>query len=600
DVCHLNEGHAAFVALERIRRLIEDHDLSFDEARQQAAASHCFTTHTPVPAGIDRFPADMIKAYFKDFHPSLKLDMEGLLALGRDDVFNKKEPFSMATLAIRTADWCNGVSQLHGEVSRGMWQGIWPGVPEQEIPIGAVTNGVHASTWLIPEIADALDAHTAPGHRRQHPEDFDAFKAIHHVPDEDLWTIHEKYRQRLVDFASKTNPFRPERLGPSYRAPKGLDPHALTIGFARRFATYKRGNLLLRDPQRLLNLLNHPEHPVQFVIAGKAHPADHQGKELIQQLVRFADDHGVGHRLVFLENYDMQVARYLVQGSDVWLNNPRRGMEASGTSGMKAAMNGIPNCSILDGWWDEAYTPHVGWAIGHREDYDDPNTADHYESRALYDLLENHIAPEFYARDTTGIPRQWVHRMKQSIAELGPFFNTNRMVAEYTQDYYLPAVDRAHRLAADRFKPAVTLAGEKARLRYAWPSVHITDVALAWDSVPADQPLPVTVTVETGGLPDDALLAEACYGTVSPTGQITDFHARQLERDLVASTPDLAVFKGELHAHHPGRQGLCVRVVPAADLPSPIHEPGLIRWFGQAKPTPPTKEEPAKEAAATA
>ncbi|MEO1237557.1 MAG: alpha-glucan family phosphorylase, partial [Planctomycetota bacterium] len=451
DVCHMNEGHSAFLALERIRRLIEDHDLAFDEARQMAASSHVFTTHTPVPAGIDRFPADMVKRYFEGFAPSLRLDMEGVLALGRDDVTNKQEPFSMATLAIRTSDACNGVSKLHGEVSRDMWRAVWPKVPEHEIPITHVTNGVHARTWLADELQELLDRHVGE-HWREHPEDHAVWDAVHRIPDEELWRMHEHRRHALIAWARQTlrRQLADRGVAPAKIAEcvEGLSDNALTVGFARRFATYKRGNLILRDPERLKAILAHATRPVQFLIAGKAHPADGGGKDLIRQLVKFGLESEAGHKVVFLENYDMGVARHLVQGCDVWLNTPKRGMEASGTSGMKAALNGGLNCSILDGWWDEAYTPDVGWAIGRRETYPNQDVADDIESRALYDLFESEVVPMFYDRDDHGVPRAWVARMKSCIAKLAPFFNTNRMVQQYAEELYFPALARTEQLSA--------------------------------------------------------------------------------------------------------------------------------------------------------
>ncbi len=581
DVCHLNEGHAAFVALERIRNLIAKHDLTFDQARQQAAASHLFTTHTPVPAGIDRFPSELVKRYFTHYHDGLRLDMEGMLALGRDDVFDRKQPFSMATLAIRTSDWCNGVSALHGEVSRDMWKDIWPQVPIEEVPIGHVTNGCHVSSYLSPEMADLIDSQAGEGRRRQNPTDYTVFEAVYDVPDDQFWAVHQERRRRLIAYAADTHRRRPPQLGPARQLHAALDPNALTVGFARRFATYKRGTLFLSDAPRLLRLLRDPDRPVQFVIAGKAHPADHAGKELIQQIVQFAEAHDVSGRILFLENYDIQVARYLVQGCDIWLNTPRRGMEASGTSGMKSAINGIPNCSILDGWWDEGYTPDVGWAIGHRETYDDPATADRLESRALYELLEQGILPEFYQRDAAGLPTRWVRRMKDSIAGLAPFFNTNRMVQEYAESYYLPALQRARRLGRDDLKPAVQLADAKDELRSAWSSLHIEHVEIPelTAGLKPGAPIDVFARVHLGSLKPEQLHVEVCHGPVGVSGQLTALTVARLTP--TEQTNGLTRFEGRLKPVGSGRHGLAVRIVPSCDIVSPVHEPGLILWHGQ-------------------
>ncbi|MEM7682917.1 MAG: alpha-glucan family phosphorylase [Planctomycetota bacterium] len=607
DICHLNEGHAAFVALERIRRLLEDHPgLSFDEARQMAAASHVFTTHTPVPAGIDRFPSALVEKYFRQFHPSLHLDMEGVLALGRDNVFDKTEPFSMATLAIRTSDFCNGVSKLHGEVSRDMWKAIWPGVPAPEVPIGHVTNGVHAKSWLHADLAEALAAQTddlpknASLDAKLDRALVEPFEAVRKIPDEELWRIHQECRKALLAFCCKVSPVRPEHLGPARHYDAPLDPQGFTVGFARRFATYKRGALFLQDPERLLRLVRSETYPVQFVIAGKAHPADFGGKELIQRIVRFADDHDVAHRIVFVENYDIHVARMLVQGCDIWLNNPRRGMEASGTSGMKSAMNGVPNCSILDGWWDEAYEPEVGWAIGGRMNLDNEQAADRIESRALYNLLEQEIVPEFYDRDANGVPRAWVQRMKASIARLGHAFSTNRMVQDYATRYYLPAIERATRMASDDLAPARELARCKGTLRYAWPAVRVRSVAAhAPGAVRPDHDVDVVVEIEHDGLNPADLRVQACIGEADSTGALGDLAVAELDLNPAKNGQDgISQYTGRVRPDRPGRFGLCVRVLPACDLPTPVSEPGLIRWHGQVEAAPAhTAAAPAKAGA---
>ncbi|MEM9882440.1 MAG: alpha-glucan family phosphorylase [Planctomycetota bacterium] len=600
EVCHMNEGHSAFLALERIRRLIEDHDLSFDQAREQAAASHVFTTHTPVPAGIDRFPAEMVKRYFEAFCPSLRLDMEGLLALGRDNVFNQNEPFSMATLAIRTSGACNGVSKLHGEVSRDMWQGIWPRVPQEEVPIGHVTNGVHARTWLSDDLLRLMERYVG-GRFREQPADHGVWEEVNQIPDEALWRMHEERRRALIVWARQTLRKQLSRRGVApdriLECVEGLSDDALTVGFARRFATYKRGNLILRDPERLKAILHHAERPVQFLIAGKAHPADGGGKDLIRQLVRFGLESEAGHKVVFIENYDMAVARYLVQGCDVWLNTPKRGMEASGTSGMKAAMNGVLNCSILDGWWDEAYTPEVGWAIGRREQYTDQDHGDELESRALYDLLENQIVPLFHQRDEHGVPRAWLAKMKASIGKLGPFFNTNRMVQQYAERFYFPAARRAVALAADGLAPAVKLAKQKGRLRYCWDQLKVLEV-----DADTDRPLGVAeartlkVTVDFGGLEPEELRVQAYAGPMDNDNHITAGHATDLTHAESLGSGKHR-FTGSLSADASGRHGFAVRIVPGGTLFDPLSEPGLIHWEAHA-PVPAAAKEP--EPAATA
>jgi len=598
-VCHMNEGHSAFLGLERIRRLIEDHDISFDEARGQAAASHVFTTHTPVPAGIDRFPPDMIERYFADYHASLRLDMEGLLALGRDNVFNKNEFFSMATLAVRTADWANGVSKLHGEVSRGMWKGIWPNVPENEVPIQHVTNGVHARSWLSADLISLLDRYI--GARWQNdPADQSVWKAINDVPDEELWRVHERRRQKLIVWGRRVLREQLEARGVNPKAIReqgeALSDNALTIGFARRFATYKRGNLLLRDPERLLKMLGSADRPIQFLIAGKSHPADGGGKELIRQIVKFAAETQGGHRIVFIENYDINVARYLVQGCDVWLNTPRRGMEASGTSGMKAALNGVLNCSILDGWWDEAYESDLGWAIGRRENHTNPDAGDDIESKALYDLFENDIIPMFYNRNEQGMPRLWVERMKACIEKLAPFFNTNRMVQEYATNFYLPAAKRTKALAQNDLQGSKDLARQTAKMRQAFPKLRV-------DSVEADTSKPLGVRedlkihaeVNLQGLTPAEVRVQAYCGVLDNGGQMQGNAASDMQ--VVQELGDGRYrFEGSISAATSGRHGFALRIIPGGDIFADITVPGLIYWEGQeqlSKPAP-SKDKAAK------
>ena len=600
DVCHMNEGHSAFLALERIRRLIDQHDVSFDEARQQAAASHVFTTHTPVPAGIDRFPPDMMERYFKRYVPALRLDMEGLLALGRENVFNPNEFFSMAVLALRTSDYANGVSQLHGHVSRRMWQGIWPNLPEEEIPLTHVTNGVHARSWLSADLMYLLDRYLG-ARWQQKPADHSVWENVHEVPDEELWRAHERRRQKLIVWARRELRQQLEARGTNPEhirdACEALNPNALTIGFARRFAVYKRGTLFLRDPERIKKLLSDTDRPVQFLIAGKAHPADAEGKEFIRQIVNFARNEDAGHRIVFLENYDIRVARYLVQGCDLWLNTPRRGMEASGTSGMKGALNGVLNCSVLDGWWDEAYTSELGWAIGRGEEYANPETANDLESQALYDLLEKEIIPQFYDRDGQGVPRQWVHRMKQCIARLAPAFNTNRMLQEYAQHLYLPASHRARKLEADGLDKARTLAAQKVRLRESWDKLRVEKVEAQTDQpLGVRQNLPIRAVVDLHELKPSEVSVQAYTGTLDNDGRLISGIATDLKHERHMGKGRHR-FTGELTPANSGRHGFAVRIVPGGEIFEGVVEPGLIHWEGTEQEEEETKQ-PSEEKSA--
>jgi glycogen phosphorylase len=580
-VFHMNEGHSAFLALERCRVLLDNSPLTFDEARQAVMSTNVFTTHTPVPAGIDTFSPELMLKYFKGFIPSLKLDDEGFLALGREDVTNKKQGFSMAVLAIRLADSVNGVSCLHGEVSRKMWHNIWPQVPPDEVPIRHVTNGIHARSWLAPDIQFVLDRYLS-GKWMSDPTDHSVWEGVLQIPDEELWRAHERSRERLVSWVRSSLHEQLQRRGASYDeaqvAEEVLDPEALTIGFARRFATYKRGALIMRDKARLMRLLENTKQPIQFIFAGKAHPADHEGKELIKTIVNFARDPAVRRRMVFLENYDISVARHLVQGVDVWLNTPRRPYEASGTSGMKAAVNGVLNCSILDGWWVEGYSPDVGWAIGHGETYPDANYQDTLESNALYDLLEKQIVPLFYDRGVDNMPRHWIARMKQCMRKLAPAFNTNRMVRDYAEKFYVPALIRGQALQADGLDRSVKLAHLKQDLHRRWPGVKVVGVHTSGNgNFKVGQQLQVEALVDLPELNPNDVAVELYAGPLNATGQIERPQRLRMKYGQQMA-PGRHLFVGQIDCQSSGRQGFAIRVVPGNhDLATPF-EPGLIVW----------------------
>ncbi|MEQ1935915.1 MAG: alpha-glucan family phosphorylase, partial [Fimbriimonadaceae bacterium] len=450
SVCHMNEGHAAFMAIERIRQHVEASGSDFRTARQLNVSGNVFTTHTPVPAGFDEFPADLVEKHVGKLAAQARLPFADFLRMGRLDPEDTTSKFNMAVLAMENANTINGVSKLHARVSREMFHGRWPGWPEDEVPIIPITNGVHTATWTCARMTELFDQ-TMGSAWRDDPANTEIWQKIWDVPNGDLWSVRENQRGDLVRFVRKYLKDGGERKGFA-RASFGqvqsvLDPRVLTIGFARRFASYKRATVLLSDRERLKKLMFHAERPVQFVIAGKSHPRDDAGKKLIQDLHNFITQESAQSRMVFLEDYDMRMARVMVQGVDVWLNNPRRPMEASGTSGMKAVPNGVLNCSILDGWWDEAYEQGVGWAIGGQLDIEDPNQQDWLDSRTLYHLIETEIAPTFYHRVDGAIPMGWVEMMKRSITSLAPRFSTTRMVQDYTQKAYMPSHDTISRLA---------------------------------------------------------------------------------------------------------------------------------------------------------
>jgi glycogen phosphorylase len=442
EVCHLNEGHAAFAVLERARSYMEENKQPFDLALAITRAGNVFTTHTPVEAGFDRFAPGLMEKYFRKYsEEQLSISVEKLLALGRQDPKNSAEPFNMAYLAIRGSGAINGVSKLHGQVSRRLFQPLFPRWPEMEVPISHVTNGVHVPTWDSAETDRVWEAACGKERWRGTMETLEGdFRC---VPDSDLWQLRFDGRKSLVEYVRMVNPQQFARQGASreevVQAAQVLDASTLTVGFARRFAAYKRPNLLLHDPQRLLSILENRERPVQLVLAGKAHPQDLQGQNMIRQWVQFSHLPEARSRVVFLSDYDVHMAEHLVQGVDVWVNTPRRPWEASGTSGMKVLVNGGLNLSELDGWWAEAYSPEVGWAIGDGCEHGDDPAWDAAEAEALYKLLEEEIVPQFYARDAQGIPRAWISRMRESMARLTPAFSTNRVVRQYTERYYEPA-----------------------------------------------------------------------------------------------------------------------------------------------------------------
>ncbi|WP_324715371.1 alpha-glucan family phosphorylase [Carboxydochorda subterranea] len=591
-VYHMNEGHSAFLSLERIRRTMDEQDASFAEALEATAASQVFTTHTPVPAGHDYFPPDMMERYFGDFYRSIKLDRSQFLALGRQNPSDEREAFCMTILALRTAAYSNGVSRLHGAVARRMWQGIWPHVPEEELPIESITNGVHLASWVSDDMAALYDRYLGPRWRAE-PDDPTVWRQALDIPPEELWRTHERRRERLIAFARRRLRGQMEARGAPLsdlaEAEQALDPRILTIGFARRFATYKRATLLLQAPERLLRLLTSEEHPVQILVAGKAHPRDDAGKEMIRQIVKFAQDPAVRRRLVFLEDYDIATGRYLVQGVDVWLNTPRRPEEASGTSGMKAAVNGAINVSILDGWWNEAYAPEVGWAIGaggETPEGDAPDrgareaaTVDRLDAQALFDILEREVAPLFYDRGSDGLPREWIARMQHSIAAIPANYNTHRMVKEYTERFYVPAAVRSTALRQDGLRRARELAAWKAKAARAWPSVQVEEVtSTASDHMPAGQSMTIQAVVQLEGLQPEDVVAEVYLGRVDPRGELRDCVVVPMRR--VGPTPDgRFVFEAtNVTPHGSGQFGYQVRVrAYHPDLANPF-ETGLMRW----------------------
>lgn len=577
-VFHMNEGHSAFLALERIRSLMTESGLPFEAASEQVTASTIFTTHTPVPAGNEVFDVELTRPYLEPIAKELGLDWSSFVDMGQVPGGDETQ-FGMTPLALRTAAFANGVSRLHGEVSREMWQALWPGLGVEEVPISSVTNGIHPRTWLSREMGQLLDRYL--GQRLvEQPHDQTVWERVDMIPPGELWRVKERRRERLVIVARERLREQMRRRGAGRAAMRDaeetLRPDILTIGFARRFATYKRATLLFRQADRLARLLTDADRPVQFVFSGKAHPADAPGKELIQAIVRFAQDPRVRQRMVFMEDYDMGVSRLLVSGCDVWLNAPRRPLEASGTSGMKAVVNGVLNVSVPDGWWDEGYAADLGWSIGGGEHYDDTEEQDAIECDALFNLLEHEVIPLFYTRDANGLPREWIARMTASMARLGAVFNTHRMVQEYTEWGYLPAHRAATRLARDKHAEARELATWRGQVRDAWANVTLRSDADANGELLVGTAIPIRIWVGLAGLSPEEVTVEVAAGPPGPDG--TPDHPALVAAQHVGDDGAEARFEADVPCTTSGPLALAVRIRPRN--PSAVNplSPLLLTW----------------------
>jgi starch phosphorylase len=573
EVCHLNEGHAAFAVLERARCFMEESRRPFEVALAVTRAGNLFTTHTAVTAGFDRFAPELIEHYLRGYaEQKLGMTLHDLLALGRVNPRDSLEPFNMAYLAVRGSGAINGVSRLHGKVSRHIFGPLFPHWQEEEVPIGHVTNGVHVPSWDS-EAADCLWT-DACGKDRWLGVTEPLEQQMRRLSNARLWRFRTATSEALVEYVRERVPRELATSGASSEAVEEakhlLDPSRLTLGFARRFATYKRPNLLLHDPERLVRLLTHPERPVQLVLAGKAHPADQAGQALIRQWTQFIRRPEVRRHVVFLCDYDVLLAEHLVQGVDVWINTPRRPWEASGTSGMKVLVNGGINLSELDGWWAEAYTPEVGWALGDGREHDDDPAWDAVEAEALYDLLERQVIPEFYSRDASGIPLGWVARMRESMVRLTARFSTNRAVREYTEQYYLPAASNYGERAAEKGARGARLAAWRRTLAEHWGGLRFGDVTVTSDR----EHHTFEVQVYFGGLDPDAVQVELYADGVKDAGPVRQEMKRV--RPLEGS-PDGILFRGGVSANRP-RADYTPRAIPrCAGIAVPL-EDARIAW----------------------
>jgi starch phosphorylase len=576
EIYHSNEGHAGFLQLERIRRLMTDEGLNLSEAVECARPAVLFTTHTPVPAGIDVFPGDLMARYFSGFAEECGITLDQLMVLGQEHEEGESGRFNMAVMGLRLSAAANGVSQLHGRVSRKMFAGLWPEMPSDEVPIASVTNGVHAATWVGQEMSAVYDRHLAPDWYHN-PE---AWRRVHEIGDDVLWRARSRARERLVQrIRASVAASRLRRGEPasSLAWTEGVfDPEALTIGFARRFAEYKRGNLLLRQPDRLRNLLLATDRPVQFVFAGKAHPRDELGKDIIRQLVHFSADPEIRTRFVVVEDYDMDLAAVLYQGVDVWLNNPRRPHEACGTSGEKAVLNGALHCSTMDGWWDEMFEGENGFAIGAAEDNPDVGQQDAADAHALFELLEHTIVPTFYERTEGPLPRRWLARVRRSLQTLGPRVLATRMVREYVDELYSPLSERAKRLNADGHTRAKALAHWRAQVRQAWPNVNVRGVTGDEGLAQVGEEREVRALVELGSLTPADVTVELVHGAVRSDGYIDARVVQPLDHEGAEGSYEL--FAGRFTAGASGEYGFAVRVVPANEDLLTWADTGLVSW----------------------
>ncbi|MBL8163444.1 MAG: alpha-glucan family phosphorylase [Anaerolineae bacterium] len=581
NICHMNEGHSAFLALERIRQLMTERGLTFQQAQEITASSNIFTTHTPVPAGLERFGFDLIDEHFTDYYRSMGLSRDQFIDLGRENM-GSYELFSMAVLALKVSAGANGVARLHGDVSRKMWQWVYPQVPEHEVPISSVTNGIHVQTWISNEMRTLLDRYLDPAWRNDEARE-ELWHGIDNIPDAELWRTHERRRERLVAFTRRRLRSQLEHRGMSQsavtEADEVLNPDALTIGFARRFATYKRATLLFRDLDRLKRIVNNPDYPVQFIFAGKAHPHDTGGKDLIRYIVNAARDPDLRHAIVFLENYDMNIARHLVQGVDVWLNTPQRPKEASGTSGMKVIYNGGLNCSILDGWWAEAYSADVGWAIGSGEEYNDSEweSQNYIESEAIYNIIEQDIVPLFYERGRDGLPRGWISKVKNSMKTLAPYFNTRRMVQEYTEVFYMPAYGNAKVLTEGKMAEGLAYAAWREKVRSAWRHIQVRSVETPEKQIKVGSEIEISAMIDLGQLTPKDVRVQLYYGNLNTQGYIGDGQAVDMTSNGNNSN-GTCKFTGRVTITTSGERGFSVRVLPYHPYLPTSFVPGLITW----------------------
>ena len=583
SVIHINEGHSAFLLLEKMRMLMKNKGLSFEQAQKVVKSNCVFTTHTPVPAGNEVFSSQLVSTYFESLYRELGLSREQFLALGRDlKAENIDKDFSMTILALKACGKANGVSRLHATVSREMWQSVWPELPRKEIPITHITNGIHTNTWISYEFAGLFQRYIGDDWIDE-PSDQTLWQRIADIPDAELWRSHERRKERLVSFARNRLKAQLERRGLSKHmvafADEVLDPEALTIGFARRFATYKRGNLIFRNLDRIKKILTNKEKPVQIIIAGKAHPKDDKGKEIIKSIVALTSDPDLKYKVVFLEDYDMNVAHYLVQGVDIWLNNPLRPQEASGTSGMKAAVNGAINFSVLDGWWCEGYNGENGWVVGSTDTYNDLEYQNEMESRSIYEMLEKEIVPLFYDRGQDDLPRGWITKMKACMQTVGPMFNTNRMIEDYTRKFYVPSMELTEKMKANDYELAKKKTEWQSNLERNWNRISIisSDDNIGSKPIKIGEPLKIRARVNLAGIAPEDVFVQMYAGYLNTKNVLSDEIFKNMK--MVSKEQDgTYIYELEAPTRIVGHCGYTIRIVPQY-MDKVEYIPGIIKWF---------------------
>ena len=568
QVCHLNEGHAAFAAIERLAQLMSTYSVDLKTAFEIVPRTTVFTTHTPVAAGHDEFPVDLVKPYLEGYEKFFGIGSDEIISWGQPANSGAYAPLSMVILALRLSQFCNGVSELHGKVARRMWTSIWPNRPEDEIPISHITNGVHLPSYISLELSQLFERYIGPEWYLQNKNEENAHR-IDEIYDEELWRAHGMCRLRLVrncrEMMVQQYGRRNTTLAIMEDIASVLDPDALTIAFARRFASYKRAHLLFHNPARLEAILNNEKFPVQFIFSGKAHPRDNEGKAIIKRIIDFARNSALRHRIIFLEDYDPHIARHLVQGADVWLNTPRRPLEACGTSGMKAAINGVINVSTLDGWWCEGYSDTLGWKIGNEEEYTDTSYQDELESKALYNILENEVIPCFYNRKNGGVSVKWLKMMKESMKMAFKYFNSHRMLREYEHRFYFPASKNFRNLLEHKAEKAKTLVSQRTRLKSLWSEIKVSHpVRHVLEPFRVGQIIPITVTVKLGEIEPEEVDVELYYGQQkSLDSLVSGQKLTMMVKEKMGNGEYL--YSTDITCNKAGRFGFTARVLPRGD-----------------------------------